>query len=142
MDVKFEIKGEKELFKNLRILDTDLQAKTLIQSARAALRALQKDAQSRVKTDTGLLQKSIQYDTKIYDGGSVLYGVVGINSKVKGVDKKGAKRSPIRYAHIVEYYTSFFRKTWESKKNELQNIFEKSIQRKLNAALKKLNIKL
>ena len=103
MEVEFKIDGEKQLFKNLRILDDSLQAKFLIQSARTALNRIGKEARSKIKDDTGLLSKSVQSEIRIYRGGSVLYGVLGINSRTQGVDRFGNKRRPVKYAHLTEF---------------------------------------
>lgn len=136
MEATFKIDGEKEVFKNLATLEKELQAKFLIQAARTTLNRLAKDARTRVDKDTGTLQKSIQTDTRIYEGGSVLYGIIGINSRTKGQTEDGELRKPIKYAHIVEFYKPFMRPAWEANKNKIQPVFEKLIQNKVNKALK------
>jgi len=140
MRVDFKIRGEKELFKNLKTLDKEIQAKFLIQSANAGMNKIVKDARSRVKDDTGTLRKSIRRAVKIYKKGAVLYGIVGINIRLKAKDKYGNNRQPRYYAHIVEFYKPFMRPAYEANKRIIQQIFEKALSRRVKKAQKQLTI--
>lgn len=55
---------------------------------------------------TGLLRKAIDYKVKIVNAGKDdmrVWGGVGINRKLSGVDEKGNPVKPVKYAHLVEF---------------------------------------
>lgn len=126
-----------EVFKNLQKVDKDLQAKFLIQAARTSVNRLARAARAKVKPETGALRKAIRTKVKVYKNGSVLYGVVGINTlysmKITGQKDK----IPNLYVKKIEMRTGFMRRTWEENKRSIQPEFEKLIKKKIDKILPK-----
>lgn len=58
--VKFEIKGLKEVIKNLKELEPKVQKKVVRKALREGTKIVQKEMQGEAPTDTGALKKSIK----------------------------------------------------------------------------------
>lgn len=127
-----------EVFKNLQKVEKELQAKFLIQAARTSVNRLARSARQKVKPITGALRKAIRTKVKVYKNGSVLYGVVGINT-LYSMKVPGRKKEliPNTYAKKIEMRTGFMRRTWEENKRSIQPEFEKLIKKKIDKVLPK-----
>ena len=93
-------------------------ANAVEKTAREYVREVEKAAKSELSTlgvgRTGLLEKSISSKVKIYRSKNDLnakslllnlriWGGVGIDSNIRGVDKYGRDIIPTKYAHLIEY---------------------------------------
>jgi hypothetical protein len=138
MDVRFELnsKSEREIFRKLRELPDEAQAKTLQSAAKLTLNKLVNAARNNIDSKTGTLSKSIGSKIKIYNRGSVLYGLVGIDVNYSQ-EIDGELKIPNFYAGKIEMTQAFMRKAWESEKGKIQANFEAAIERKIKNYIRK-----
>lgn len=139
MDVKIEIKGVEELLRRLHGMQQDMAAKALLSSAYSAMLPMERKAEEILTANgsvrTGLLKKSISRVKKVYAKDDVIFIGLGVDKSVKGVNDKGAKVWPLRYAHLVEFGPkSFMRPAYKQTAQTVLDRYTKVLEAKLKKA--------
>ena len=126
-----KVSGLKEIDRALKGLGRDGAMRALKSATGKAATIISRAARDNARKvrDTGLLAKSMGKRTKTYKRTGTVAVVVGPRIEVQGVDSRGRKRWPHKYAHLVEYGTKPH--TIQSDKNmpvnENENIFRRSV---------------
>jgi hypothetical protein len=88
----------------LRKLPEDVGRRVLSYGVRKSLMPTLSTAQALARVRTGRLQYALGIKTKTYKKTLTAVGLVGAQ-KLEGIDRKGKRWAPWRYAHLVEFGT-------------------------------------
>lgn len=101
-----KIMGDKALMRRLGNISKQSKLNKIVRPAiRQASGEVRKVAKfyAGASKDTGLLRKSIK--NVVRTGNAGVYAVVGPDNQTEGYDRKGNRRIPRYYAHLVEFGT-------------------------------------
>lgn len=133
MNVKID--GLEELERKLLSMGQDFAAKSLVAGAYSSAKSLQDSARNNIlgsgAYDTGLLWKSIQRKKIVYDASGTVVVITGVSNSVKGTDKKGKKRIPSKYAHIVHLHKPFMLEAYKESKQQVVDDFVSVLKDKI-----------
>jgi HK97 gp10 family phage protein len=107
--VNFQISGDKECSRNLRILG-EKALSAVVKAAHAAAKPVIADARSLVPVRFGFLKKSIGVKVRRYKKNRIAVAVIGARTGMGGtatnpVTGKPMKIDPSKYLHLVEFGT-------------------------------------
>lgn len=129
-------KGWDEALKSMQALRSDTQAKLLLASMYSAMKPVADQAKvnllQRGNVQTGLLLKSVDRAKVMSSKDSFAAVRVGINSKVKGVNFKGKKRWPVKYAWIIHKDNPFILSAFENSADDLLNKTLNEFQKRID----------
>lgn len=147
MDADFNIRGLKELNKELKSLPEDFRTKSLNGAVAASARVLRNEAIKNAPSDTGNLKTAIRAQKK--RSKTKYIGLYQVNVKPKGkvtILTRGKKRrsNSTYYARFLEDGTKkmppqpFMRPAFMSKREESVRTFRKVLDRKIRLSQKKI----
>jgi HK97 gp10 family phage protein len=138
MQVDVKITGMEECIKRLEKLSQEFAAKTLVSATYTSMQPMEKKAEqllvSKGAVRTGTLKKSISRKKIVRAKDQTVTIMVGINKSTKGVDPKGRKVWPVKYAHLVEAKKPFMREAYDQTAQEVLTKYIRVLERKLNKA--------
>lgn len=112
MDLKFEM----DISKFEKIMDElpkEVRGDAMVKSVEDTARTIRSEMRAAAPVNTGALKKSITSSVKVYNNGSTIFGIIGIDRKAVYIDGNGNKIIPHKYIHLVEINNPFMRSTWE-----------------------------
>lgn len=138
MIVDVKITGMEECIKRLEKLSQEVAAKNLVSATYSAMLPMEKRAEqllvSKGAVRTGALKRSITRKKIVRAKNNSITIMMGVNKSVTGVDPKGRKVWPVKYAHLVEKHKPFMREAYNQTAPDVLNRYIKVLERKLNKA--------
>lgn len=134
-ELKVSITGLAELEKKLLSMGQEFGVKALASSAYSANKtfqdAIKNEIQAQGLVDTGLLQKSITRKRIVYAQNGKLVVITGVSKNTRGLDSKGNRRIPWKYANILEGKFNFTQNAFNAVKDKVVEDFIKVLERKI-----------
>ena len=134
-EISIKVTGLAELENKLMAMSQEMAAKNIVSSAYSCNKKIEDAAKSNINSaglvDTGLLLSSIKRKKIIYGNRGIVVIVTGVSKGVSGVDRKGRKRVPFRYANILEPRHHFVANAARDNKETVVGAFVKSLERKI-----------
>ena len=147
MAVGAQLIGDKKLIRALERLGGAAQRRVVRPGVTKALSPITGAAKKNVTAQgakrTGLLRKSIRAVVRTYRGSGIIWGGVGINPAIVGVDERGRTAWPIMYAHLVERGTyrtrakPFLRPAFDANKGRALRILEATVRTNLEKEVRR-----
>jgi hypothetical protein len=138
--VTVTISGLAELENKLIAMGQQLGAKAIVGAAYSENKKVVDAAKANIVSDglvdTGLLHNSIKRKKIIYANDGVVCIITGVDKGVKGVDRKGNKRVPWRYANVLEPKFHFMERAQETTQTSVVNGFVSNLERRIKRFLK------
>lgn len=135
ISITTKVEGLKELETKLLAMGQELAAKNIVAAAYSANKVFEDAAKDNIAADglidTGLLQSSIKRKKIIYSKDQRIVIITGVSKNVSGVDRKGNKRVPWRYANILEPRYHFMQRAFDANKEKVVKSFVDSLLRRL-----------
>lgn len=136
MNSQCTITGHQEVIRNLHNLPPAVGVKAMIGSVRKVMNTAKRDAQTKLIQNksirSGLLLRSIDTTIKIMGKVAAVWGGVGINKRVRGVNLKGKPHWPIKIAHNVERKKPFLEPSWNAGEGRIMDTMVKFFQTQIN----------